>query len=107
MSPDKPKHLVILTHGLHSNASSDMLYLKEQIDRIAELRNDNEEIVVKGYFGNIGKTERGIKYLGSRVAEFIIDLVTENELFNNGKVKKSLLLVTHWVAVCRHLLLLI
>lgn len=88
MSPDKPKHLVILTHGLHSNASSDMLYLKEQIDRIAELRNDNEEIVVKGYFGNIGKTERGIKYLGSRVAEFIIDLVTENELFNNGKVKK-------------------
>ena len=107
ISPDKPKHLVILTHGLHSNASSDMLYLKEQIDRIAELRNDNEEIVVKGYFGNIGKTERGIKYLGSRVAEFIIDLVTENELFNNGKVKKSLLLVTHWVAVCRHLLLLI
>ena len=42
---------------------------------------------MKGYFGNIGKTERGIKYLGSRVAEFIIDLVTENELFNNGKVK--------------------
>lgn len=34
--PGKPKHLVILTHGLHSNSSADMLYLKEQIDRMAK-----------------------------------------------------------------------
>ena len=61
---------------------------------------------MKGYFGNIGKTERGIKYLGSRVAEFIIDLVTEMNCSIMVKLK-NLLLVTHWVAVCRHLLLLI
>ncbi|CUM62801.1 uncharacterized protein PRCAT00000359001 [Priceomyces carsonii] len=78
----KPIHLVILTHGLHSNISTDMLYLKEQIDKI------EDNIVVKGFFGNIGKTERGIKYLGSRVAEYIIDLVSNDTMFNNGKVGK-------------------
>lgn len=81
--PNKEIHLVILTHGLHSNVSGDMFYLKEQIDRASEGQN----VVVKGYFGNIGKTERGIKYLGSRVAEYIIDLVANNETLK-GKVKK-------------------
>lgn len=80
----KPIHLVILTHGLHSNVSADMLYLKEEIDKVGYKDN----IVVKGFFGNICKTERGIKYLGSRVAEYIVELVTKNEQFNNGKVKK-------------------
>lgn len=80
----KPIHLVILTHGLHSNVSADLLYLKEQIDN----HKGSENISVKGYFGNICKTERGIKYLGSRVAEFIVDLVTNNEIYNNGKVAK-------------------
>ena len=82
--PKKPIHLVILTHGLHSNVSVDMLYLKEQIDKT----NNQDNIVVKGYFGNLGKTERGIKYLGSRVAEYIVELVTKNETYNNGKVAK-------------------
>ncbi|KAL6451614.1 ROG1 putative lipase ROG1 [Candida maltosa Xu316] len=89
LTPEKPKHLVILTHGLHSNASADMLYLKEQIDRSVSLRDHHDEdVVVKAFFGNIGKTERGIKYLGSRVAEYIIELITENESLNNGKVTK-------------------
>lgn len=30
---DKPKHLVLLTHGLHSNTTVDMLYMKEEIER--------------------------------------------------------------------------
>lgn len=81
--PKKDIHLVILTHGLHSNVSGDMFYLKEQIDRAATGQN----VVVKGFFGNIGKTERGIKYLGSRVAEYIIDLVTNNETFK-GKISR-------------------
>ncbi|KAK6456927.1 putative serine esterase-domain-containing protein [Scheffersomyces xylosifermentans] len=79
----KPIHLVILSHGLHSNVSADMLYLKEQIDS-----NNNENVVVKGFFGNVGKTERGIKYLGSRIAEYIVDLVTNNETLNNGKIDR-------------------
>lgn len=83
--PSRPIHLVVLTHGLHSNVGADMLYIKERIDRDAGSR---ENIVVKGFFGNICKTERGIKYLGSRVAEYVVDLVTKNETFNNGKVAK-------------------
>ncbi|CCE44018.1 uncharacterized protein CPAR2_502430 [Candida parapsilosis] len=90
LSPGKPKHLVILTHGLHSNSSADMLYLKEQIDRMAKKTQTGcgEETVVKAFFDNGGKTERGIKYLGSRVAEYIVELVTENEMLNNGQVTK-------------------
>lgn len=87
-NPQKPIHLVILTHGLHSNVSADMLYLKEQIDSTSASPDSKENVIVKGYFGNICKTERGIKYLGSRVAEFVIDLVTNNELFNDNKVTK-------------------
>ena len=88
--PNRPKHLVILTHGLHSNASADMLYLKEQIDAITNSHGEyvEEEVVVKAFFGNIGKTERGIKYLGSRVAEYIVRLVTQDESLNNGQVTK-------------------
>lgn len=100
LQPNKPKHLVILTHGLHSNASADMLYLKEQIDRVVDLRKSHDEdIVVKAFFGNIGKTERGIKYLGSRVAEYIIDLITENDLLNDGKVEK-ISLIGHSLGGC-------
>lgn len=82
--PEKPIHLVIVTHGLHSNVGTDMLYLKEEIDKAGAYDN----IVVKGFFGNVCKTERGVKYLGSRVAEFIIDLVTKNETFNEDKLLK-------------------
>ncbi|KAI5969754.1 hypothetical protein CANMA_001216 [Candida margitis] len=90
LQPGKPKHLVILTHGLHSNSSADMLYLKEQIDKVAKNTQEScgEETVVKAFFDNAGKTERGIKYLGSRVAEYIVELVTENEMLNNGQVTK-------------------
>lgn len=80
--PTKPIHLVIVSHGLHSNVSADLLYLKEQIDRVGD------NIVVKGFFGNVGKTERGIKYLGSRVAEYVVDLVANNEMYSNGKVDR-------------------
>ncbi|GEQ67280.1 hypothetical protein JCM33374_g944 [Metschnikowia sp. JCM 33374] len=80
--PDQshPIHLVILTHGLHSNVSADMLFLKEMIDA------SSENVVVKGFFGNAGKTERGIKYLGSRVAEYVIDLLKNEPLKNTSKI---------------------
>lgn len=76
----KPIHLVILTHGLHSNVSADMLFLKEQI----EAGEDN--VVVKGYFGNVCKTERGVKYLGSRVADFVVGLIKNEELSNVTRI---------------------
>ncbi|KAL2158948.1 hypothetical protein VTH06DRAFT_2978 [Thermothelomyces fergusii] len=158
----KKIHLVVLTHGLHSNLGGDMLFLKESIDaavkqakidakarkareRAARRRtrvgptttgdglergdqgsvpdsnqapgaatdtasrgregnggeqlgdredededegeedkeeeeedddddddDDDEEVVVRGFSGNAARTERGIKYLGKRLARYIL-----------------------------------
>ena len=125
-------HLVVLTHGLHSNLGSDMLYLKESIDAAAkqariDVRNrrarneseapmvppggeltdhkaptvtdsdqdkttssaplsggqedlssreteddDEEEVIVRGFSGNAVRTERGIQYLGKRLAKYVL-----------------------------------
>ncbi|CAI6089979.1 unnamed protein product [Clonostachys chloroleuca] len=122
----KKVHLVILTHGLHSNLGADMLFLKESIDaavkqakidakkRRAKERaerqaseaksesgvsqpdsangdgtsekadqvnvdddfsddeDEDEEVIVRGYSGNATKTERGIKYLGKKLARYVL-----------------------------------
>ena len=137
--PKKKKkvHLVILTHGLHSNLGGDMLYLKESIDKAAkqarehvrkrrekykqreqrtesssdsaddgqqdnqlentssqqneksqasaqnlgnaqqeDLEDDDvdEQVVVRGFSGNAVRTERGIQYLGKRLAKYVLKL---------------------------------
>ncbi|KAI0996779.1 hypothetical protein K3495_g11404 [Podosphaera aphanis] len=122
----KKVHLVVLTHGLHSNLGADMLYLKESIDtsvkqskflareRKRKLRenhqkyssksenasressvgqridnkckagefgeqkqdgsdeSEDEEVIVRGFPGNAARTERGIKYLGKRLARYVL-----------------------------------
>lgn len=68
---DKPLHLVIITHGLHSNTGADMLYAKEAIDKAAQKSGEN--VIVRGYFGNVRKTEKGVRYLGRRLAEYIVN----------------------------------
>lgn len=75
------EHLVILTHGLHSNVHADMFYLKEQIEKCQKYYPE-EQIVVKGFNGNVCKTEKGINYLGTRLAEYIV-----KELYHE-RVKK-------------------
>ncbi|SMN18787.1 similar to Saccharomyces cerevisiae YGL144C ROG1 Protein with putative serine active lipase domain [Maudiozyma saulgeensis] len=72
----KPKHLIILTHGLHSNVTTDMLYIKEEIEKQQKLF-PNEELVVDGFKENVCSTEKGIKYLGIRLADYVIKLVKE------------------------------
>lgn len=67
---DSPLHLVVITHGLHSNTGADMLYLKERIDETAKKTGEN--IIVRGYFDNVCRTERGIKYLGRRLGDYIL-----------------------------------
>ncbi|EPS26521.1 hypothetical protein PDE_01458 [Penicillium oxalicum 114-2] len=97
----KKIHLVVITHGLHSNLGADMLYMKESIDAAAAKRkkvtqeerqkrtrngavtgsasgdegsgdDDDEEIIVRGFSGNAARTERGIQYLGKRLAKYIL-----------------------------------
>lgn len=121
----KKIHLVILTHGLHSNLGSDMLYLKESIDAAArqakldararrrkEKENkgqessesdqgpgdpgnkdtDDEEVIVRGFSGNATRTERGIKYLGKRLARYVLSLTYPDQPFlPAGKAAQSVL----------------
>ncbi|CAI7615521.1 unnamed protein product [Penicillium glandicola] len=110
----KKVHLVLLTHGLHSNLGADMLYLKESIDaatrrpkkdsqakaphvrpagldgenpsskssHVEEEQNsqagdnveddDEEQVIVRGFSGNAVRTERGIQYLGKRLAKYVL-----------------------------------
>ncbi|EEP77714.1 conserved hypothetical protein [Uncinocarpus reesii 1704] len=96
----KKVHFVVLTHGLHSNLGADMLYMKESIDaasrqarhdrkkareerkkNMASSANapleesdsdDEEEVIVRGFPGNSGRTERGIQYLGKRLAKYVL-----------------------------------
>ncbi|OCK78416.1 DUF676-domain-containing protein [Lepidopterella palustris CBS 459.81] len=143
--PRKPKkiHLVILTHGLHSNLGADMLYLKESIDATAkqareDRRNrkaaakrvasgnsvnaedmskassssaedagvsttplsgaqeelaekqddsDDEEVIVRGFNGNSVLTEKGIQYLGKRMAKYVLEITYPDQPFL--PIKKS------------------
>ncbi|KAM5348140.1 hypothetical protein ACJ41O_007964 [Fusarium nematophilum] len=115
----KPKkvHMVILTHGLHSNLGADMLFMKESIDAAvrqakidAKARrdrdratrgrsesnstndkdkadrdesedDDDEEVIVRGFSGNATKTERGIKYLGKRLARYVLSMTYPDQPF--------------------------
>lgn len=128
-------HLVILTHGLHSNLGADMLYMKESIDATAKqaredrkqrrkeekmARNaeqtevtdsstaplsggqdqlsdgdeddDDEEVVVRGFDKNVIRTERGIQYLGKRLAKYVLELTYPDQPFlpvKRSKLKKA------------------
>lgn len=101
----KKVHLVLLTHGLHSNLGADMLYMKESIDAAAKQAkidakarrqkertetgkpddddddDVDEEVVVRGYSGNATKTEKGIKYLGKRLARYVLSITYPDQPF--------------------------
>ena len=141
----KRVHLVVVTHGLHSNLGADMLYLKESIDatakearesarkRKAVLRSarrfsdagvekdgsnnqtphihkhldsstaplsggqddldsdaeldedDEEEVIVRGFEGNVTRTEKGIQYLGKRLAKWILRMTYPDQPFLPAK----------------------
>ncbi|KAG7664745.1 uncharacterized protein J8A68_001700 [[Candida] subhashii] len=68
--PQKPVHLVLITHGLFSNVTADMLYIKETLESSVK-----ENILVRGYRWNAGFTERGIRKLGKNVALYVISLI--------------------------------
>ncbi|CAG8898463.1 unnamed protein product [Penicillium egyptiacum] len=126
----KKVHLVLLTHGLHSNLGADMLYLKESIDAaIRKSKNkdshvrapnvspvdqenptsksshveqeqnsqsgddpdddDEEQVIVRGFSGNAVRTERGIQYLGKRLAKYVLLLTYPDQPYFPLKGSKS------------------
>ncbi|KAJ5667919.1 uncharacterized protein N7477_006489 [Penicillium maclennaniae] len=98
-------HLVVITHGLHSNLGADMLYLKESIDaaarksseqaRAAKGDHDNtddeldEQVIVRGFSGNAVRTERGIQYLGKRLAKYVLLMTYPDQPYFPLKGSKS------------------
>ncbi|CAK9437959.1 uncharacterized protein LODBEIA_P23370 [Lodderomyces beijingensis] len=68
--PLEPVHLIIITHGLFSNLTSDMLYIKDQLESKV-----TENIMVRGFRYNAGRTEKGVRKLGTNVAEYIVDVI--------------------------------
>lgn len=158
LKKQKKVHLVVITHGLHSNLGVDMLYLKESIDAAAQKarqdvrkrranqslvnlcgqpsleqpeedgikdgipagpqfratssggqRNidtgcedeleDEEEVIVRGFFGNCVRTERGIQYLGKRLAKYVLEIAYPDQPIitaqKNTDVKSSRALFEH------------
>ncbi|EOD48629.1 putative lipase serine esterase protein [Neofusicoccum parvum UCRNP2] len=137
-------HVVIVTHGLHSNLGADMLYVKESIDAAAKQAReeavkrrraarrgesseatvtpesqanggnlkdsstaplsggqedlygddaedddpDDEEVIVRGFGGNAVRTERGIQYLGKRLAKYVLGLTYPDQPYL--PIKKSM-----------------
>jgi hypothetical protein len=146
----KKVHLVVLTHGLHSNLGADMLFLKESIDATAkqakidakarrakrreeeklnaekaskndeghrkekgmdensdkrhspQLEDDNldeeddpEEVIVRGFSGNAVRTERGIKYLGKRLAKYVLAMTYPDQPFKPVTKKTAAEAISH------------
>ncbi|CCD26351.1 putative hydrolase NDAI_0H01770 [Naumovozyma dairenensis CBS 421] len=75
--PERPVHLVMMTHGIFSNIGCDMLYMKDKIEEITNSIDDsiNPNVVVRGCIQNMGKSSYGVHYLGKKVALYIIELL--------------------------------
>ncbi|CZR63885.1 related to ROG1 Protein with putative serine active lipase domain [Phialocephala subalpina] len=146
----KKVHLVVVTHGLHSNLGADMLFLKESIDATArkakvdararrarrrseekekvdragedqkehhdEARKDEdgktklpatqleedldededeEEVIVRGFSGNAVRTERGIKYLGKRLAKYVLQMTYPDQPYKPVTKKSAAQALSH------------
>lgn len=102
--PKRRVHLVVITHGLHSNLGADMLYLKESIDVAAKQSRErvretlktesygdesDEEVIVRGFAGNAVRTERGIQYLGKRLAKYVLMMTYPDQPYFPLKMSKS------------------
>lgn len=143
----KKIHLVVLTHGLHSNLGADMLYIKESIDATArqarldarkrkwrhgsvhrpkeapqdynsleagladqrestpagllsggtselvcddeDVDEDEEQVIVRGFSGNTVRTERGIQYLGKRLAKYVLSMTYPDQPYSPPKKSKK------------------
>lgn len=70
--PSKPIHLVIVNHGILSNLTADMLYLRDSL-----ISKVDDNLVVTGCRSNAGRTERGIKKLGINSAEHVIEVILQ------------------------------
>lgn len=79
--PNKPAHLVIITHGIFSNVTADMLYLKDTLEK-----NSNENLLIRGYAGNAAKTDKGVKRLGMGVGSYVMNIIDNDDTHKFNKI---------------------
>lgn len=83
VSESEPIHLVVVTHGIFSNIGGDMLFIRDKLhERSCKL---NKNVIIRGYSGNVGKSYKGIEFLGKRLASYIEDLIKEEHKKNSEK----------------------
>ncbi|RMZ85821.1 hypothetical protein DV737_g521, partial [Chaetothyriales sp. CBS 132003] len=80
----KKIHLVLLTHGLHSNLGADMLFMKESIDAAArqarlDAKKRRQELRAQSaaeaaQFGRDAVDDRSKSYLGKRFAKYVLSI---------------------------------
>lgn len=87
--PEKPVHLVIITHGIFSNVGCDMLYMKDKIEEKTYPMDEsiNPNIIVRGCMDNMGNSARGIHHIGRRVGKYVVKILDElNKIYNVDKI---------------------
>ncbi len=72
-------HLVILSHGLHSNTPADLLFLKESIIAASTSGSKSSNLVVRGLSTNVCRTEKGVKYLGKSLAKYVVSVIEDDK----------------------------
>lgn len=83
VSESDPIHLIIATHGIFSNIGGDMLFIRDKLHERSLERNKN--VIIRGFSGNVGKSYKGIEFLGKRLAKYIVDVIEQE----NAKYKKN------------------
>ncbi|KOH01253.1 putative hydrolase DI49_0611 [Saccharomyces eubayanus] len=87
--PEKPVHLVIVTHGIFANIGCDMLYMKDKLEEMTFPMDEsiNPNIIVRGCMDNVGKSSHGIHCLGVRVGKYVLEIVDElNKKYRVNKI---------------------
>ncbi|ODV77026.1 DUF676-domain-containing protein [Suhomyces tanzawaensis NRRL Y-17324] len=84
----KPVHLVIITHGVFSNLTADMLYIKDTLERVLK-----DNILIRGYRNNAGRTEKGVKRLGTALGDYLAALI--DQLLQSGMTIDKISFVGH------------
>lgn len=87
--PEKPVHLVIVTHGIFSNIGCDMLYMKDKIEEMTFPMDEsiNPNIIVRGCMDIVGKSGHGVHCLGVKVGRYVLEIVDElNKKYRVDKI---------------------